>query len=204
MRNSMKKIFLLSCLCFMMIKSSGQLMYEPFNYTPHATSGLSAQSSGVWIIVNTGDSILVNTGSLSYPGLSASAGNKAKFDGAGTDYYRSFTAQTSGIVYYSFILNLASLGSLNATGGYFTTLMQTGSTTAFGASIWTRLSATAGKFNVGISTRSNSTVSWVATDLDPGTTYFIVGDYEIITGTGNDISKLWLNPALGGAEPAAS
>jgi hypothetical protein len=200
----MKKFYLLLCLGFLTMKSFGQLVYEPFNYTAHATQGLAAQSSSVWLIVNTGDSILVNAGSLSYSGLPASTGNKVKFDGAGTDYYRVFAPQTSGKVYYSFILNLSSLGSLDATGGYFTTLMQTGSTTAFGASIWTRLSATAGKYNVGISTRSNSAVAWVATDLDPNTSYFVVGDYEIVAGATNDISKIWLNPALGGAEPAAS
>ena len=201
---SMKKFYFLICLSFVVIKGQGQLMYEPFNYTPHATLGLAAQSSSVWLIVNTGDSILVNSGSLSYSGLPASTGNKAMYNGAGTDYYRVFTAQTSGKIYYSFILNLSSLGLLDATGGYFTTLMQTGSTTAFGASVWTRLSTTPGKYNVGVSTRSNSAVSWVATDLDPGTSYFVVADYEIIAGSANDISKIWLNPGLGGAEPAAS
>ncbi len=200
----MKKIYLLSCLCFIMMKSNAQLVYEPFSYTPDAVLGLEVQSSGVWIHINTGDSILVVSGSLSYPGLPASAGNRVKFDGAGTDYYRDFTSQTTGSVYRSFILNVTSLGTLSTTGGYFSGFMQAASTTIFGATVWTRLSTTPGKYNVGISTRSASAPSWVATDLDPNTSYFIVCAYDFIAGAANDVARIWLNTsAIGGSEPAA-
>ena len=47
----------------------GQLLTEPFNYTPHATNGLSVQSAGVWKIINTGDSVLVAAGNLTHPSL---------------------------------------------------------------------------------------------------------------------------------------
>jgi hypothetical protein len=201
----MKKIYTLVFLSLTMLKGWGQqLMYEPFNYTPSATSGLAAQSNSVWKIVNTGDSILVDNGSLSYTGLPTSTGNKAKFDGGGTDYYTDFTSQTTGSVYSSFVLNVSSLGSLGTTGGYFTGFIQSGSTSLFGATVWTRLSTTAGRYNVGISTRSNSAVIWLATDLTPGTPCFIVAAYDIVTGTGNDVCRIWLNTsAIGGSEPAA-
>lgn len=199
----MKKIFFLAGVLMTMLASQAQ-MHEPFNYTPSATNGISLQSASVWFRINTGDSMLVAAGNLSYPGLPASTGNKVTFDGTGSDNYRVIgAAVTTGSVYYSFILNVSALGGLTTTGGYFTTLVQTGSTSAFGGAIWTRLSTTAGKYNVGVSTRSNSAVSWLATDLDPGTSYFIVGAYDIITGTANDVARIWLNPAVGGAEPAA-
>ncbi len=200
---SMRKLFLLVCLGFFMANSHGQLLYEPFNYTPDAVNGIAQQSGGLWVRINSGDSVLVTSGSLTYTGLPASTGNKISFDGSGSDNYRVFGAQTTGTVYYSFILNVSSLGSLNTTGTYFTGLIQTASTSAFGGTVWTRQSATAGKFNVGISTRSNSAVSWLAAELDPATSYFIVAAYEIIAGTANDVAKIWLNtPAIGGAEPA--
>lgn len=202
----MKRIYLLiSLLCLFAMSSRAQLLYEPFNYTPHATLGLSVQSGVVWQTVNTGDSILVEAGSLSYAGLAASTGNKVKFDDAGTDYYRIFTAQTSGSVYTSFILNVTALGGMTTAGGsYFSGLNQTGSTTAFGATVFTRLSATAGRYNVGIATRSNSTISWLAADLVPGTPVFIVTAYDIIGGTANDVARIWLNTsAIGAAEPGA-
>ena len=199
----MKKFYLLICMGLVAMNSWGQLLYEPFDYTPDAVNGIAQQSGGVWVRINSGDSVLVTSGNLSYSGLPASTGNKISYDGTGSDNYRAFTAQTTGTVYYSFILNVSSLGSLNTTGTYFTGLIQAGSTSAFGGTVWTRQSTTTGKYNVGVSTRSNSAVSWLAADLDPATSYFIVAAYEIITGTANDVAKIWLNTAaIGGAEPA--
>lgn len=201
----MKKLYSLIILLVITISSRGQLiLHEPFNYTPDAVLGLSAQSSNVWQIVNTGDSILLENGNLSYTGLATSSGNKIKFDNAGTDYYRVFANQTSGTVYSSFVLNVSSIGTMNAAGGYFTGFIQSGSTSLFGAAVWTRLSTTTGKYNVGISTRSNSAVTWLAADLDPATSYFIVYAYDMIAGTGNDVARIWLNTsAIGGTEPVA-
>ncbi|MBK7308567.1 MAG: hypothetical protein IPI88_17195 [Chitinophagaceae bacterium] len=82
------------------------------------------------------------------------------------------------LIYSSFILNVSALGSLNTTGGYFAGYIQSGSTTTFGDAIWTRLSTTAGRYNVGVSTRSNSAVTWLAADLVPGTPCFIVTAYD--------------------------
>ncbi len=185
------------------ISSWSQLLTEPFNYTPHATLGLASQSNNTWLPINTGDSMLVDAGSLTYPGLAASTGNKVIFEGTGTDYYTNFTSQTSGSIYSSFILNVSALGSLNTTGGYFAGYIQSGSTTTFGDAIWTRLSTTAGRYNVGVSTRSNSAVTWLAADLVPGTPCFIVTAYDIVAGAANDVCRIWLNTAaIGGSEPA--
>jgi hypothetical protein len=199
----MKKIFLLIALFTVSICGWSQLMTEPFNYTPDATNGLFAQSSGIWSRLNTGDSILVDAGNLTYTGLAASTGNKVKFDGAGADYYRDFTSQTTGSVFSSFILNVSSLGSLGTAGGYFATFIQSGSTTVFGGTIWLRQSTTAGKFNIGISTRSsNAPTSWLATDYTPGTPCFIVFSYDFVSGTVNDVCRLWVNTtSFGGTEP---
>ena len=207
MINCMKKIFLAALLTVLIGNVKGQLLlHEPFNYTPDPVLGLWTQSSAAWLRINSGDSILVTNGSLSYPGLPASTGNKVAYDGSGSDYYRTVTGSpvTSGSVYCSFILNVSSLGTHTATGGYFTSLAQAASTTSYGGTVWTRLSATSGKFNIGVSTRSNSAVSWLAADLDPGTSYFIVVAYDIIAGTANDVARIWLNTtAIGGSEPAA-
>lgn len=203
----MKKFYLVIALFSLSFNGMSQLLTEPFNYTPHATQGLAAQSAAgasPWFIINTGDSILVDATSLTYAGLAASTGNKVKFDGSGTDYYTNFTSQTSGSVYRSFILNVSSLGTHTATGGYFNGVIQSGSTSLFGATVWTRLSTTPGRFNVGISTRSNSTVTWLATDLTPGTPCFIVAAYDFNPGANDDVARIWLNTsAIGGAEPAA-
>src|SRR5437868_14978816 len=200
----MKKIYFLFVLTMLSFSGFSQLLTEEFNSTPDNTLGLETHSGGAWIHVNTGDSILVTSGSLTYPGLATSAGNKVAFDGAGTDYYTNFTSQTTGSVYRSFILNVSALGGMTTTGGYFNGFIQSGSTTAFGGTVWARLSTTAGKFNIGISTRSNSVVTWLPTDFTPGTPVFVVAAYDFNAGTGDDVARVWVNTAnIGGSEPAA-
>ena len=102
----MKKI-VFSILIFILlpIVSKAQLIsYEPFNYTPSAVSGLSTQSSMVWKWVNSGDSILVNSASLSYPLLLTSQGNKVAFDAAGTDYYYHLLLKLRALLMHRFWL----------------------------------------------------------------------------------------------------
>ncbi len=201
----MKKLYFLIAFSMLVVNSWGQLLTEPFNYTPNATLGIFTQSSGTWLNINTGDSVLIETGNLSYPGLATSTGNKVKFDGSGTDVYTVFASQTSGTIYSSFVLNVSALGGLTTTGGYFTGFIQDASTTVFGATVWLRQSATAGKYNIGIATRTTAAaVSWLPGDYDPGTNYFIVRADDIIAGAGNDVARIWVNtPAIGGSEPTA-
>ncbi|MBS1492023.1 MAG: T9SS type A sorting domain-containing protein [Bacteroidetes bacterium] len=187
--------------------SFGQLFTEPFNYTASPTNGLSAQSSGAWIRLNTGDSILVESGNLTYTGFPASTGNRITYGGAGSENYRVFTNQATGTVYASFLLKVNSVSSLNTTGGYTVGFVENGSTTNYAATVWLRNNAAAGttQYNIGINPRTTAAnTAWVATPLDTGTTYLIVMSYQIVAGTTNDIVKIWINPALGGSEPAAN
>jgi hypothetical protein len=205
----MKKLFTLSYLLPTLIlitissSVSAQLLTEPFDYPVHATNGLSAQSSGAWNIINTGDSILINSGSLTYPGFATSTGNSVTYGGSGTDYYRGFTSQTSGTVYYSFLLNISSLGTITTTGGYALGLIDA-STSNFAARLWIRLSG-ASNYNVGINPGSvTANTVWSPATLTPGTTYLIVASYQFVAGSSNDVAKIWVNPSsLGGSEPAA-
>lgn len=100
----MKKIFTLLAVLLLSVSLNAQLLHEPFTYTPDVALGLSVQSNGVWQKVNSGDSILIEAGNLSYTGLPASIGNRITFGGSGTDYYTSFTNQTAGTIYYSFFI----------------------------------------------------------------------------------------------------
>ena len=55
----MKKLYFLMLLSLVAMTIKAQLLFEPFNYTPDPTNGLYVQSGGLWLRVNTGDSILV-------------------------------------------------------------------------------------------------------------------------------------------------
>ncbi len=200
-------LLLFSMVLFFVLAHStvswGQLLSEPFNYTPHATNDLVIQSSNVWSRVNTGDSILVTSGSLNYAGLQPSIGNKVTYGGAGTDYYTAYSSQTSGTVYCSFLLNITALGSLNTTGGYTIGLLD-GTTSNFAATVWLRLSGA--NFNIGINPRTTTANTvWLPNTLSVNTTYLVVIANKIISGITNDSVKIWLNPiSFGGSEPPYS
>ena len=169
------------------------------NYTAGTFLVSTNQTATGWTNVNTGDSINIASGNLSYSGLPSSTGNKIAFDGTGMDAAKVFTPQTSGSVYWSFLLNVTSLGSLNTTGGYFATFTE-GSTSTFGASIWTRADGTG--YDIGINPRTTAAnTQWTTGTTSLNNTLLVVVSYTIVSGTGNDIVKMWINPQLGGLEP---
>jgi hypothetical protein len=172
--------------------------YEPINYSV----GQALQSQTNWTVLNTGDDLLISSGSLSYPGLDNSTGNKVSFAGAGIDAAKLFTQQTSGTVYYSFLLNVTALGSLNTTGGYFTGFSE-GSTTTFGATVWLR-SDGAG-YDIGINPKTTATnTAWTSGTTPLNSTVLVVVSYQMVAGTLNDVVRLWVNPVPGGAEPTVT
>jgi len=203
LHNYLKTFLFLAIFGFNAQVSFGQILVEPFNYTPSAAT-LAAQTSAAWTDLNSGDNILVNSNSLTYNGLASSTGNKILFDGAGMDAARLFTQQTSGTIYYSFLLNVSSLGSLNTTGSYFTGFNESVSTT-FGATIWARRDAGGVGYNLGVNPRTTAAnTSWSPAVYSVNTTMMVVISYQIVAGVTNDVVKIWINPTLGSAEPTAT
>lgn len=196
-------ILLFSCFVILNGISVGQITlphYDGFNYG----DGTYLGGQGNWVNNNSGDEVTISSGSLTYTGYPASYGNKVKYDGAGYDPSKTFTQTSTGKVYYSYLLNISSVGSLNATGGYISGLYQTSSSTTTGAAIWVRLDGSG--YDIGISPRSSAPASW-STAKSVNTTYLIVVCYEFVSGTVNDIAKVWINPdaaSFGGSEPAAT
>ncbi len=180
------------------------IVYEPFDYTV----GTALQGQGGWTALNSGDDLLIATGNLSYPDLAPSTGNKLSFAGSGIDAYNEFNASgiTSGKVYYSFILKVTDLtAATEANGGYFIGFAY--DNTNFGATVWTKR-VDDNTYQIGINSRTNTantvfTSSSYAKDAE----VFIVASYEVVDGTGNDVAKIWINPAsqdFGAANEPAS
>lgn len=177
---------------------TGALVYEDFDYT--VGEGLQTQIG--WNPLASGDDISITEGNLSYAGLQASQGQKIAFAGAGIDAYKEFVAQTSNTVYYSFIMQVTDLGSLNATGGYFTGLAYDGTT--FGATVWTGKDGEGYKIGINPRTATSTNMTWVSGTQSLNSQLFIVVSYEIVDGIANDVVKIWLNPdavSLGGSTP---
>ncbi|MEC4004051.1 T9SS type A sorting domain-containing protein [Flavobacterium sp. SUN052] len=194
----MKKIYFLSTLLVASLSFAQQVppFYEGFDYT--AAGALQTQLG--WTALNTGDDLLIGTGSLTYTGIPSSTGNKVTFGGAGIDSSKDFAVQTTGSVYYSFLLNVTDLTAVTSTtGGYSAGFISTGST--FGATFWLK-KIDASTFNIGVNPRTtaaNAVFGTAAYNINQ--TYLIVVNYTFNASTADDVVKLWINPVLGGAEP---
>lgn len=172
-------------------------IYESFSYT--GASNLGGQ--GGWTNFNSGDEVVVASGNLSYTGMGESAGNKVTFGGAGIDPMITFASIAENKVYFSFLLNVTSLGSLNTTGGYFAGIA--GSSSTFAATIWMRSTA-GGGYNLGINPRTTTAnTSWSTTEFPLSSTVLVSGSYEFVAGTANDIVRLWINPSVPTNEPTS-
>jgi hypothetical protein len=173
--------------------------YDGFNYPTGSTLG----GQGTWVNNNTGDSILVAAGSLSYTGFPASIGNKVTFDGAGVDPTKRFDSTASGTIYYSYLLKVTSIGGMGSdTAGYCSGFYQSPTSTVSGALVWHRRNGTG--FDIGVSTRLTSDKSW-SSGQSLNTVYLIVAAYQFVAGATNDSTKLWINPnasTFGKTEPA--
>jgi len=195
----MKKLYTLFFIALTSV-SFGQLLTETFSY-PDATV-LQTQSG--YTALNTGDDLLISTGSLSYTGLLASTGNKLVFGAAGIDASRDLsTSQTTGTVYGSLLVNVTDLtlnSAPSATGGYQFGFISTG--TNFGATLWIKR-IDANTYNIGINSRTTAANTvYASTVLNINQTYLIVLSYTLNPAASDDVVKLWVNPSgLGDVTP---
>lgn len=173
-------------------------LYEGF---PYANGSFLTDAPNWENISGSSDEIIMTAGSLSYPGLAGSTGNKASFDGGGIDNAITFTPVTSGTVYASFIFRVTDLSSVSDTdGGYFALMGN------FDARLWvipaTPLQGGA-QYNVGLGydTGNANVINSELHDLNDEV--FVVMSYE--TGTG--VMNAWINPSstdFEGTAPAVS
>lgn len=195
---NMKKLYILASLLIATATFAQQAppFYEGFDYA----AGATLQTQPLWNTLNTGDDLAITAPSLSYVGLPASTGNKVSFGGAGIDASKDFAVQTTGSVYYSFLLNVTDLSATTSTtGGYCAGLISTGST--FGATLWLK-KIDASTFNIGVNPRTTAAnTAFGATAYNVNQTYLIVVNYTFNASTADDVVKVWVNPTLGGAEP---
>jgi len=166
------------------------LLEENFSFTGDLTANGWTQSGTGTPTIATALPGLVYSG---YAG--SDLGNAAVVAAvAGQDVSKSFTSVNSGSVYLAFLLNATSVGS----GAYF---FELGQTQAANQCNFFARSATGG-YNMGIGKAGTGTYATPVYSLS--TTYLVVVKYTFVSGTSNDEMKLWINPAIGGSEPAAN
>lgn len=127
------------------------------------------------------------------------------------------TDAAKGTVYYSALVNVSELpsGSRTAafmalTGANSLDATKFGDTEAGseGAGLFAQASGEGFKLGVSRNVANlgnvKTSVAWADEECAIGKTYLVVVKYEIIDGADNDRISLWINPAKGDAEPAAS
>lgn len=173
------------------IPSPDLIMVEEFDYP---VGNLPTTN---WNSANTGDPILIESGSLSYTDyFSSNIGNFAKLN-VGLDYNRSIGTINSGSVY---VAALVKVTAANATGDYYLHFTQAGTT--FRGKLYVK--ALGEGFAFGVSKTSNTDVNY-SSELALNNTHLIVIKYTFNSATTtDDVVQLFINPTVGNPEPAPS
>jgi hypothetical protein len=197
MKRSYLAVLTVGALCFLFQTAHATPLFsEAFNYT--AGSGLAPGNINpgsllAWSGGNAG--LTIGSGDLTYAGLPDQGGNELSIQNAtaGTSI-NQFANQTSGQVYYSFLLDVTTADGAN---DYITSL-NPGTSVPNGGS--DALAVYVYKDNtLGIRSTPASAVH-TAGPLTLNTTYFVVVDYDFTAQAVN----LWLDPTPGGSQPAAT
>ncbi len=127
------------------------------------------------------------------------------------------TDAAKGTVYYSALVNVSELPSGSRTAAFMAlTGANSLDATKFGdaeagsegAGLFAQASGEGFKLGVSRNVANlgnvKTSVAWADDECALGTTYLVVVKYEIVDGADNDRISLWINPAKGDAEPAAS
>ena len=182
------------------LSGKAQLLFEE-NFAYPAGDLLTAHG---WVAHSGTTNFITTTAtSISYPGyLSSGIGNEVSLIATGEDVNKTYTPQTTGTVYASFIVNFTTA---TATGDYFFHLGQNVISTLFKARVFIKNDG-AGNLAFGITHTggaSNPTV-YTSNSYALNTTYLVVVKYTFVGGPANDVVSLIINPVIGAPEPAAT
>lgn len=200
-------------------------VYEPFSdatasggtaYEPGSSLVGQTNSQGLtWFAAGAGPAgplPVISGTNLSYSGSVEGQGGSAFFGAAGTGARLGFgAATTNGTIYYSFLLDIPTAIGMSSSGvSWFGFKTLTGTQSVGAVSVGTQVitRAAGSGFQIGLVKSSPNLASAIfdPTIYSDNTAILVVGSYTFNSGSaGNDVSKMWVNPAsLGGAEPAAT
>ena len=182
----MKKFYLFAFLCFSGVAfAQAPLLIEDFDYT--AGDLLTVHN---WNLTGTSTTnpIAVTSPGLTFSGyVGSNIGLAAGVNNTGQDLNKLFTAQTTGSVYASFLVNATAT---SAAGDYFFHFYDPTAPTAFRAR--TFITAQAGQMQVGLTFNASTAPTNMSTLLNFGETYLCVAKYTIIDGALNDQVSLYV------------
>jgi hypothetical protein len=185
-------------LCLLHGASQAQLLKEQFAYS---TGNLVGNGTPAWSETgtNTASPLQVQATSLDYAGLAGEAGGSVKvasgsnYEDAGKDL--TFSLNDGETIYASLLLKVNTTQSAEQYIAHFGS--SGGSATDFRGRLFVKRGS-GGGFQLGIAFRDTTGAPvYAATEYANGTTVFVVVGYQAVSGSNNDLAKLWINPALG-------
>ncbi|HYA78924.1 MAG TPA: PEP-CTERM sorting domain-containing protein [Candidatus Nitrosopolaris sp.] len=192
-----------TCLAFQSVHA--QLLFsEPFNYTPGSgiaglvNPGVSpSYTSSAWTGGNSSE-LQIGSSQLTYPGLQEAAGNDLVYTSSGSSStsYNTYSAVTSGSVYYSFLIDCTTLPTANE----YITALNPGTTTPGGSSddLSTYVGASGSGWKIGVRTTGGGSGAAYSSALTLNTTYFVV---EELTLGSAPVANIYLDPVPGASQP---
>lgn len=199
MKRSFTTVLAAGALCFLFQSAQATLLFsEGFNYTSANLGGNVNPSTGnAW---SSGSSAMtIPTGNLTYPGLPDQGGNELQVawgGGSAGSIQTTYANQTSGNIYYSFLLDVTTLPTAQS----YLTSLNPGTSTPNGSSdaisLYFGTVTGGGSFKFGVRGGGASTAFTTAT-YSANTTYLVVLGYNNIGGTAANNLNLWINPVLG-------
>ncbi|MBP7204979.1 MAG: DUF5017 domain-containing protein [Candidatus Cloacimonetes bacterium] len=192
-----RNLIIMALLLFIGVMNATVLMEDNFTGTPGealTVYGWTAHSGAGT------NPILIGNTTLTYSGYTPASGYCAETTFTGTtsseDAHKPFGAQTSGSVYVSFLVNIPT--TTNASGDYFLHFGPATIGTDFKGRVFWKKDTAGSNIAFGLAKAGNATVAaYTGFNYQFDTTYLIVMRYDIVTGTANDIVKLWINPSTG-------
>ena len=159
-------------------------LYENFDYTV----GTSLAATQRWSNTNSGDTVDVVSGSLTYANYPSSA-NAVTYSGAGSDPFTRFTTTTAGTVYTSFLLNVTDMTSVTDLSERVIAAVTGDASGTFRLRLFFKKNGT--QYQLGCTAATTTTAAtFDSTLLNTGTVVAVVIGYDF---TANQL-KMWLNP----------
>jgi len=200
-------LVMLACLVISLNANAALLFYEDFNYTGGLKLG-SPAGTPTW--ENAKDQFTIGEGSLNHVGIQASTGNRViaapttlNIEGVRTST-GAWTAQSSGVLYVSFLMRVVSTVNIGTTGDgtpVLTIGRTSNSSQMAGVSLLDNGGIKLGAVKYpGGKTPSSSAFFAAGIGADLGSsTVLVILKYEYVAGTTNDIVTVWVNPDNVGA-----
>ncbi|MEO8665298.1 MAG: hypothetical protein ABI462_07365 [Ignavibacteria bacterium] len=196
----MKKIILLICFIVTASSTFAQIrLYENFDYPVGDSIGAHGWNWNTGVV----NTIFVSSPGLSYAGYPLSdIGSSARIRNNGNDAYKNFPADSTGVLYASFMV---TVDSIKTAGDYFVALISPTSTSNYVARFWARDTAGALSFGLSKTTVGNGGIFYTPGLYSLGTTYTVVIKYTFNPGIADDqMSAFIFSSGIPATEPGSA